>query len=119
MMANIYDDAYNLEKAIRKSDEFQSLRTAFKKVMEDPGSRKMFEDYRNYQMELQLKQMQGEEISEEDMNKAQKRFEIIQQHTLIAELMKMEDRMNVVMEDISRIVSKPLDEVYQELANEA
>jgi|SRR5690625_1281136 len=116
-MANIYDYAYDLEKAIRKSDEYENLRKAFKEVMADPSSRKMFEDFRRFQADLQLKQMQGEEISEEELVNAQKRFEVIRQHKLISELMAMEDRMNVVMEDISRIVSKPLDEVYQELTN--
>lgn len=117
-MANIYDYAYDLEKAIRNSDEYKSLRDAFKKVMEDPGSKKMFEDFRNQQTELQLRQMQGEEITEAEMTKAQKQFEVIRQHPAISALMAAEDRMNVVMEDVSRIVSQPLDEVYREMTDE-
>jgi len=114
-MPNIYDYAYDLEKAIRNSDEYKSLREAFEKVMNDSGSKKMFENFRNFQTELQIKQMQGEQITEEQVKDAQKRYEVIQQHPAISHLLAMEERMNVVMADVSQIVSKPLDEVYREL----
>lgn len=117
-MPNIYDYAYELEKAIRNSDDYKNLRKAFEHVMNDAGSKKMFEDFRDFQMELQMKQMQGEQPSEEELQNAQKRFEVIQQHPAISQLLAMEDRMNVVMADISNIVSKPLEEVYRELEEE-
>lgn len=117
-MANIYDYAYDLEKAIRSSEEYQALREAFEKVMNDAGSKQMFEDFRQFQSDLQLKQMQGEQISQEELTEAQKRFEVIQQHPTIAELFASEERMNVVMADVSEIVSKPLDEVYGDLSKE-
>lgn len=117
-MPNIYDYAYDLEKAIRNSDEYNNLRKSFENVMKDPGSKKMFEDFRTLQMELQLKQMQGEQPSQDELENAQKRFEVIQQHPEISKLLAMEDRMNVVMADISEIVSKPLEDVYRELEEE-
>lgn len=117
-MPNIYDYAYELEKAIRNSDEYKSLREAFERVMNDAGSKKMFEDFRQLQLEIQLKQMQGEQPSEEQLENAKKRFEVIQQHPAISKLLQLEERMNVVMADVSQIVSKPLDEVYRELEKE-
>jgi len=118
MMANIYDYAYDLEKAIRRSEEYQALKEAYKKVMNDAGSKQMFEDFRQFQSDLQTKQMQGEQISEEELKNAQKRFEVIQQNPAIAQLFALEERMNVVLADVSEIVSKPLDEVYSDLSDE-
>lgn len=111
-MANIYDSAYDLEKAIRNSDEFSGLKEAYDNVMGDESARRMFEDFRNTQMELQEKQMQGQEISEEEVEKAKGVVELVQQHGEISKLMEQEQRLNVLINDVSRIITKPLEELY-------
>ncbi len=111
-MANIYDSAYDLEKAIRKSDEFKGLKEAYDKVMADESAKKMFDDFRTTQMQLQEKQMQGQEITEEEVEKAKGVVELVQQHTEISKLMEEEQRLNVVINDVSRIITKPLEELY-------
>ncbi|WP_026771787.1 MULTISPECIES: YlbF family regulator [Sediminibacillus] len=111
-MANIYDSAYDLEKAIRESDEFKGLKEAYDKVMADESAKKMFDDFRTTQMQLQEKQMQGQEITEEEVEKAKGVVELVQQHTEISKLMEEEQRLNVVINDVSRIITKPLEELY-------
>ncbi|GAB3060645.1 YlbF/YmcA family competence regulator [Virgibacillus ainsalahensis] len=111
-MPNIYDNAYDLEKAIRNSEEFTNLKTAFEAVMGDPSSKQMFENFRDTQMQLQEKQMQGEEITEEEVEKARQVVELVQQHPDISKLMEEEQRLNQVINDISRIITKPLEELY-------
>lgn len=115
-MANIYDYAYDLENAIRSSQEYKQLEETFDKILADENSKKMFEDFRDLQSSFQLKQMQGEEITEEEMEKFQKQLEVIQLNPLIANLLEQEERVNVVMQDISKIVSKPLEEIYQKVS---
>lgn len=112
ILSNMYDSAYDLEKAIRDSEEFQHLKESFEAVMNDPTAKKMFEDFRNTQMSLQEKQMQGIDISQEDVEKAQKVVELVQQHKDISKLMETEQRLNLVINDISRIITKPLEELY-------
>ncbi|WP_010529855.1 YlbF family regulator [Lentibacillus jeotgali] len=111
-MPNIYDSAYDLEKAIRNSDEFTRLKDAYDAVMADESAKKMFDNFRNTQMELQEKQMQGQEISEEEVEEARKVVELVQQHEDISKLMEEEQRLNVVINDVSRIITKPLEELY-------
>ncbi|WP_087973368.1 YlbF family regulator [Oceanobacillus rekensis] len=111
-MPNIYDSAYDLETAIRESEEFKSLKTVYETVMNDPGAKEMFESFRDTQMELQEKQMQGIEITEEEVEKARSVVESVQQHQDIAKLMEEEQRLNLVINDISRIITKPLEELY-------
>ncbi|UFU00470.1 YlbF family regulator [Radiobacillus kanasensis] len=111
-MANMYDSAYDLEKAIRNSDEFQALKQAYETVMADEQAKKMFDDFRKTQIELQEKQMQGQEITEEEVEKARKVVELVQQHEQISNLMEQEQRLNVVINDVSRIITKPLEELY-------
>ncbi|WP_077623151.1 YlbF family regulator [Sediminibacillus massiliensis] len=111
-MPNIYDSAYELEKAIRDSEEFKGLKDAYDKVMADESAKKMFEDFRTTQMSLQEKQMQGQEITEEEVESAKRVVELVQQHEEISKLMEQEQRLNVVINDVSRIITKPLEELY-------
>jgi cell fate (sporulation/competence/biofilm development) regulator YlbF (YheA/YmcA/DUF963 family) len=109
---NIYDSAYDLEKAIRESEEFKSLKNAYDAVMNEPSAKQMFDNFRDTQMSLQEKQMQGQEITEEEVERAKKVVELVQQHQGIAKLMEEEQRLNMVINDISRIITKPLEELY-------
>jgi len=111
-MSNIYDNAYSLEKAIRNSEEFNDLKQAYENVMENDISKKLFEKFRDTQMELQEKQMVGEEITEEEVERARQTVEDVQQHEQISKLMEEEQRLNTVINDISRIITKPLEELY-------
>ncbi|MUK90063.1 hypothetical protein GMD78_16955 [Ornithinibacillus sp. L9] len=111
-MPNIYDSAYDMEKAIRESEEFQGLKSAFEAVMNDPSAKQMFDNFRNTQMELQQKQMQGEEITEEEVEKARQVVELVQQHEDISKLMEQEQRLNMMINEVSQIITKPLEELY-------
>lgn len=111
-MPNIYDSAYALESAIRESEEFKNLKSAYDAVMDDPTAKQMFDNFRDTQMELQEKQMQGLEISEEEVEEARKVVELVQQHQDISKLMEEEQRLNLVINDVSRIITKPLEELY-------
>ncbi|RLL44995.1 YlbF family regulator [Oceanobacillus piezotolerans] len=111
-MSNIYDSAYELEKGIRDSEEFKSLKSAYEAVLNDPEAKEKFERFRDTQMQLQEKQMQGLEISTEEVESARKVVEEVQQHAMITRLMQEEQRLNQVINDISRIITKPLEELY-------
>jgi len=112
-MANVYDVAYDMEKAIRESDEFKRLKTAYEAVMGDAAAKGMFENFRDTQLALQEKQMTGQEITEEEVEKAKQVVELVQQHTAISTLMEEEQRLNMVIGEISRIITKPLEELYE------
>lgn len=111
-MSNIYDNAYSLEKAIRESAEFKNLKAAYEAVMSDPASKEMFESFRDTQLELQEKQMQGLEISEDEVEKARQVVESVQDNAVISKLMEEEQRLNLIIGEISSIITKPLEEVY-------
>src|SRR5699024_11866321 len=80
--------------------------------MENEISKKLFEKFRDTQMELQEKQMTGQDITEEEVEQARKVVEDVQQHEQIAKLMEEEQRLNLVINDVSRIITKPLEELY-------
>jgi cell fate (sporulation/competence/biofilm development) regulator YlbF (YheA/YmcA/DUF963 family) len=112
MAVNLYDSAYEMEKAIRNSEEYVNLRKLYDEVNNDESSRRMFESFRNIQMQLQQKQMMGQEISQEEVEQAQKTVALVQQHDAISRLMDAEQRMSMVIAEINKVIMKPLEELY-------
>ncbi|MCM3662888.1 YlbF family regulator [Mesobacillus subterraneus] len=112
MAVNTYDAAYDLEKAIRNSSEYTNLKNLYDAVNSDESARKMFESFRNIQMQLQEKQMMGQEITQEEVEQAQKTVALVQQHEKISQLMEAEQRMSMVIAELNQIIMKPLEELY-------
>ncbi|MGA9289591.1 MAG: YlbF family regulator [Anaerobacillus sp.] len=109
---NLYDVAYELEGAMREHEDYTKLKELYDQVNQDEVSKKLFDNFRNMQMELQQKQMTGEQITEEEAQKAQQQVELVQQHEVISQLMQQEQRMSQVIQDINKIVTKPLEDLY-------
>lgn len=112
MAVNLYDHANQLEQALRESDEYQAIQNAYAKVKENQESKDLFDEFRETQLNFQQKQMQGEEIGEEELQKAQEQAQKIENDSNISELMTAEQNMSQVFQEINQIIVKPLDEIY-------
>lgn len=111
-MSNLYDIAYEMEKAIRNSPEYVQLRKLYDEVNRDETAKRMFDNFRQIQMNLQQKQMMGMEISQDEIMQAQKTVALVQQHATISKLMEAEQRMSMIVADLNRIILKPLEDLY-------
>jgi len=111
-MSKVNESAHVLENAIRECKEFNELKTAFDTVMDNPESKEMFDKFRNIQLELQEKQIQGLDITEEEVAEAQEIVGLVQQHEDISRLMEAEQVLNDVINEVSRIITTPLEELY-------
>ncbi|MFZ3589822.1 YlbF family regulator [Bacillus sp. DJP31] len=112
MASNYYDVAYELEKAVRESNEYQTLKKLYDDVNSDKMAKQLFDQFRDLQMDIQQKQMSGIEITQEEMEHAQQQVALVQKHELIAKLMEAEQRMSMVIGELNRIIMKPLDDLY-------
>ncbi|MBD1383365.1 YlbF family regulator [Metabacillus arenae] len=112
MSVNLYDVAYNLEKSLRESNEYQELKRLYDEVNADESAKRMFDNFRDIQLNLQQKQMAGEEITQEEVEQAQKSVALVQQHDKIGKLMEAEQRMSMIVGELNKIIMKPLEELY-------
>ncbi|MBM7579838.1 YlbF family regulator [Jeotgalibacillus terrae] len=117
MSVNLFDQANELESAIRQSEEFTNLKEMYDAVNSDESAKGIFENFRNIQLSLQQKQMNGEEISQEEIEQAQKTAQLVQQHELIAKLMEAEQRMSMTVQELNKVIMKPLEELYGSMEN--
>lgn len=112
MTVNLHDSAYDLEQALRQSEEYSRLKNLYDEVNGDPSAKKMFDNFRDIQLNLQQKQMNGEDITQEEVEQAQKSVALVQQHDKISQLMEAEQRMSMLIADLNKIIMKPLEELY-------
>ena len=57
--------------------------------------------------------MAGEEMTDEDAEKAQALAEKVQSEPVISQLMQTEQAFSVVVNDLNRIIMNPLRELYE------
>jgi cell fate (sporulation/competence/biofilm development) regulator YlbF (YheA/YmcA/DUF963 family) len=114
MSANIYDTATQLEREIRATDQYKALQEAFAGLKEKPEAYALFKEFQVFQQTLQQKMMNGEEMTEEDAQKAQELTTSVQGEAGIAELMEAEQAFSLLVNDMNKIVMAPVRELYEE-----
>lgn len=111
-MSNIYDTANQLERDLRELQEFKTVKESFEAIYADETAKALFDEFRTVNIELQQKQFSGQEITEEDIQKAQELGQKVSENEYIKALMEAEQRLNTIMQDINRIITNPLQELY-------
>ena len=108
-MADVYDCAHRLAKALRHSDEHQAYLDAQKKIHGDERSIKLINQYRQKQMELHAKQLAGETLTDDDHQSVSQLREVLELKPEIREFLQCEARLIQLMSDIQGILSESVD----------
>ncbi|MBO2942480.1 YlbF family regulator [Paenibacillus sp. F411] len=111
-MSNIYDKANDLAKAMRESEEVQEITSAMKLIEGDAESKQMLNSFRERQMEIQQRIMTGDMPSQEEMEQVEKLFEVLSMNLSIRRLFDAERRLSVIIEDVNKIISDSLQDLY-------
>ena len=113
MAVNIYDDINRLEESLRATDEFAGVQEAIENVKADPEALEMFRNFREIQINLQQKQMAGEEIEPDELEQAQKTAQLSQQNPKIMAMLEAEMKLSGVIDEINRVLMKPVQDLYE------
>ncbi|MBG9984082.1 YlbF family regulator [Aerococcaceae bacterium DSM 111022] len=109
---NIYDTANQLERDIRELPAYKEILEAYKVIQENEESNKLFDEFRTKSAELQQLAQMGQQPSDEEMQGLQEMSQQIAADENIQKLMAAEQQMSQVFEDINKIITKPLGEIY-------
>ncbi|WP_409366884.1 YlbF family regulator [Lysinibacillus sp. 38-6] len=112
-MVNIYNEINALEATFRKTAEFKALEEAVAVVKADEDAIKLFQNFRKIQMDLQQKQMAGEDLQEDELVYAQKTAQLAQQNSKIVAMLEAEMKLSGVIEEVNRILVKPVQTLYE------
>lgn len=108
----IHDKAHDLAKALKESNEVNEISSAMALIDADPESKRMLEDFRVKQMEIQQRMMSGDMPSQEEMENMEKLFQVISMNLNIRRLFDAEQRLSVIIEDVNKIISDSLQHLY-------
>ena len=113
MSVNIYDAANQLERDLRKTDQYKKLEEAFETLQKDDEAKSLFDQFRLTQQTLQQKQMTGQEIGEDEAKQAQELSQKVGNNDVLSELIQAEQELGQMIEEINQIALKPIQELYQ------
>ena len=103
---NVYDGAHNLASAIKQSDEFKEFKQYEEQLKANPELEKMINDFQQKSMEIQMKQMSGEELGADAMQSIQQLYGIVMQDPLAANYMQASMRFSLMMKDVFDIIGE-------------
>ena len=101
---NVYDEAHNLELAIKESEEYKQFDVMKVKVSDKPELEKMLKNFQQKQMAMQAKQMMGETVGDDMKKTVQELYTIVAQDPLAAEYLQCEMRFAMMMQDVYKIL---------------
>ena len=86
---NVYDQAHILAKAIKECEEYKQYMNAKNMIAQNPDLDKMIQDFQAKQLEMQAKQIAGEEMDAEAVA-------------------KMQELMTIMMQDVYQILNETM-----------
>lgn len=113
MAVNIYDSVNQVANELPQTQEFMAVQNAFAALKSDAVAFDMYEEFTGLQSKLQNAQMSGEQPSEEDMKHLQELAQKMGNMDAITNLMKAEQSLNQLLNDINSIILKPINDIYE------
>ena len=101
---NVYEEAHNLSNAIKQSEEYKQYKAASDKVKENPELYKMMKDFLDKQIQMQTKQMLGQEVEGEIMESIQKLSGIVMSDPVAADYLQCQMRFSIMIQDVYKIL---------------
>jgi cell fate (sporulation/competence/biofilm development) regulator YlbF (YheA/YmcA/DUF963 family) len=112
-MVKVYDTANQLERELRETPQYNEVKKAYETIRTDEEANKVLTEFQELQQTLFSKQQMGQEITEEEQQKAQEVSNAMAENELTVDLMNKERDLNQVLQDVNTIIMKPLQEIYQ------
>ncbi|WP_342429351.1 YlbF family regulator [Neobacillus sp. FSL H8-0543] len=115
MSAKIFEAAMYFEKVFRESNEYKSLQILCNELNKDAQAMQIYNQMNHLNSQLEQKQMMGQEIRQQEIAALQSIETSAQQNEKIKRLMEADYRVNMLMMELNKIISKPLEELYGQL----
>lgn len=112
-MVNIYDTANQMEQDLKQTQQYQELKAAYEALKADGKDYACFKELQDLQGQLQQKQMQGN-ITEEDFKELQEAGAKAKDFETLQTLMLKEQALSMLMDEVSKIIFQPVQELYQD-----
>ncbi|GAW93004.1 YlbF family regulator [Calderihabitans maritimus] len=108
-----YDKAYELAKALAQSEEYKNYLQAKEKLERDDKNLKMLQEFKRRQLAIQMAELAGQEVDEEQIEQVERLYEIISLNPVINEFLTAEYRFSRMMADIQNIINEAISAWFE------
>lgn len=108
---NVYDTANKLAQEIKESKEYIEYKKNKEEINSNNEYKKRIEEFEKMRYDMQIKQMQGMSISQEDQKNLEEKYAQIQTEPKIKEYFDTEMRFNVLLTDVNKIIAEAVKDV--------
>lgn len=106
---NVYEEAHNLARAIKESNEFKEFDSLKKEVEKDETLYSMLQDVQKKQLELQAKQLSGGGMDADLMSQIQSMYMMLAGKPQAAQYLQAEARFSIMMKDVGEILADAIN----------
>lgn len=103
---NVYDEAHNLARAIKESNEFREFDQVRKEVEQDEDVSAMLAELQQLQVSLQTAQMTGSEPDQDVVSRMQSLGTMMAAKPLAARFIQVNTAFTVMMNDVFGIIGE-------------
>ena len=111
----IHEQITALQTVFTGTPEFETLKKTVEEVRSDDEAKALFVNFREVQKQLQQKQMQGEEILEDEFLHLQKTAQLAQTNVKILAMLEAEMAMSAILEEVNQSLVEPIQSLYDGL----
>lgn len=115
MSERLFEAAHYFERTFRESDEYKSFQKICNELRNDPQAKQIFIQMNQLNSQLQQKQMMGQELRPQEIEALKNMEAVAQQNGKIKRLFEAEHRVNMYLMDLNKMISKPLEELYDQI----
>lgn len=108
-MSSIYNKAQDLAREIAESKEYKEYVKAKEMVEKDKNNLLLLENFRRMQWEIQMAQLLGQEVDEEQLQQLEQIYLMLAANPVINEYLMAEYRFSRVLGDVQKILTQWVD----------
>ncbi len=109
---NAYDQAHELARTLKASEEYRVFLDARKRLETDPKNKEMLDDLRRLQWEMEMAQAMGKEVDEAKKTQASQLIQLVNLNPTLKDYLGAEYRFAQLMADIQKILADALNEWF-------
>lgn len=115
MVVNIYDTANDMSRQLVETQEFQSLKKALDELKADNEALTSFQKFQKMQADVQKKQMQGQQPTQDEINAIQTLAKEISGKKPVQNLMNQERQIDQMLQQLNKTITSPIQDMYKEI----
>lgn len=114
IIANPYDKAHELARAMQDSDAYQGYVAAHKKLAQNAGALEQVQEFRKLQIKVNQADALGQELAEGLVSDLAIQYQELNQDELIASYFQAEGLFVQMFTDIQQILQKSIENGFEE-----